>query len=452
MHRILIGLVCGLAVAAAACSSGSDSPTEGSNVSAAPVVNTATDSEPVSSEPVDTEPVSSEPVSTEPVDSGPAETDPVAAESVEDVEAPRDARGIVEMLASDELAGRDNFSDGSIAAQEFLYGQLSEFAEPAFDGDGIDGYQQEFPDGTNIVAVIPGTDLADEYVVIGAHYDHVGSDCPTNDPADHICNGATDNAAGVAAAIAAARNVTAAGPPRRTVVVALWDSEEDGLLGSQYYTTDPVVPMEQTVAYLNFDIQGSDLLASIANSTIAVGAETGGPTFVDSVTTAAGASTLDTALLSVIFGQGRSDHVNFIANGVPAVFLTDATNACYHTAQDDVTAVDFDKLDQQVVTATVLLADLASTDAVPVFDPAAPVATYDDAVALLAIAEPAQGDFSSLGPAGEALSTQLLVDLQAVVDAGPDAFTDESIGTLLGGAAGFVDALTMGECIPAGSR
>ena len=446
MHRILIGSVCGLALATAACSSGSDSPAEGSDVSTAPVVNTATDTEPADSEPVDSQPVDSQPV-----DSGPAETDPVSTEPVEEAAEPRDARGIVERLASDELAGRDNFSDGSIAAQEFLYGQLSEFAEPAFDGEGIDGYLQEFPDGTNIVAVIPGTDLADEYVVIGAHYDHLGSDCPTGNPADHICNGATDNASGVAAAIAAARNQTAAGPPRRTVVVALWDSEEDGLLGSQYYATDPVVPMEQTVAYVNFDIQGSDLLPSIANSTIAVGAETGGPTLVESVTTAAGASTLDTALLSVIFGQGRSDHVNFIANGVPAVFFTDATNACYHTAQDDVTAVDFDKLDQQVATATALLADLASTDAVPVFDPTAPVATYDDALALLAIAEPAQGDFSSLGAEGEALSTQLLVDLQALVAAGPDAFTDESIGTLLGGAAGFVDALTMGECIPAGS-
>jgi len=441
MHRILIGSICGLALATAACSSDSDSPAEGSDVSTAPVVNTATDTKPVDTKRVDNGAV----------DTGAVETDLLATEPVEDTEGARDARGIVEMLASDELAGRDNFSDGSIAAQEVLYGQLSEFAEPAFDGEGIDGYLQKFPDGTNIVAVIPGTDLADEYVVIGAHYDHKGSNCRTSDPADHICNGATDNAAGVAAAIAAARHETAAGPPRRTVVVALWDSEEDGLLGSGYYASDPVVPMEQTVAYVNFDIQGSDLLPSMANSTIAVGAETGGPTFVDSVTTAAGASTLDTALLSVIFGQGRSDHVNFINKGVPAVFFTDATNACYHTAQDDVTAVDFDKLDQQVATATALLADLASTDAVPVFNPAAPVATYDDALALLAIAEPAQGDFSSLGAEGEALSTQLLVDLQALVDAGPDAFTDESIGTLLGGAAGFIDALTMGECIPAGS-
>jgi hypothetical protein len=132
------------------------------------------------------------------------------------------------------------------------------------------------------------------------------------------------------------------------------------------------------------------------------------------------------------------------------VLLTDATNACYHTAQDDVTAVDFDKLDQQIATATALLTDLASTDAVPVFDPATPVATYDDAVTLLAIAETSQADFSSLGAQGEALSTQLLVDLKALVDAGPDAFTDESIGNLLGGAAGFIEALTMGECTPSG--
>ena len=64
----------------------------------------------------------------------------------------------------------------------------------------------------------------------------------------------------------------------------MWDAEEDGLLGSAYYASDPLVPLEQTVAYINFDIQGSDLLPSIANSTIAVGAETGGQTLVEAVT------------------------------------------------------------------------------------------------------------------------------------------------------------------------
>ena len=287
------------------------------------------------------------------------------------------------MLASDDLGGRDNLTDDSVATQDYLFGQLAEFTEPAYEGTGIDGYLQEFDEGTNMIGVIPGGDLAEEFVVIGAHYDHVGTNCPTSDPADDICNGATDNAAGVAAALTAAREVAAAGP-RRTIIVALWDAEEDGLLGSAYYATDPVVPPESTVAYVNFDIQGSDLLPSIANPTIAVGAETGGRDDGRGGDPAAGTSTLDTPLLSVVFGQGRSDHVSFIANGVPSVFFTDATNACYHTAQDDLDRCRF----RQTGPAGRHRDGPAGRPRFdghtsPTFDPAAPVATYDDALALL---------------------------------------------------------------------
>ena len=81
-----------------------------------------------------------------------------------------------------------------------------------------------------MVAVIPGTDLADQYVVVGAHYDHLGSSCQYKSSGDTICNGATDNAAGVAAVLAIARSIAGqAVKPRRSVVLALWDSEEDGL-------------------------------------------------------------------------------------------------------------------------------------------------------------------------------------------------------------------------------
>ena len=186
----------------------------------------------------------------------------------------------------------------------------------------------------------------------------------TIDPADHICNGATDNGAGVAAAIVAARDVRRPAP-RRTVVVAFWDAEEDGLLGSSTTRTIRSFPWNRPwrtststsrVRSPPVDRQQHDRRRS--GDRWADDRRLGDDSRGES-------STLDTKLLSVIFGQGRSDHVNFIANGVPAVFLTDATNACYHTTQDDVTAVDFDKLDQQVVTATALLADLASTDAYP---------------------------------------------------------------------------------------
>ena len=244
----------------------------------------------------------------------------------------------------------------------------------------------------------------------------------------------------------AARSVAAAGVPRRSVLVAFWDAEEDGLLGSEAYLADPVVPVESTVAYINFDIQGANLLPATAKSTVMVGAETGGPALVDAATRATTASTLQTLPLSLLFGQGRSDHANFVNVGIPSVFFTDANNACYHTAQDGLDVVDFGKLDQQILTATALATDLVATDDPPVFDPDAPATTFADAAALYALIIDGEGDLVLLSPEGQAAAEQYIVDLGAIVDAGPEAFDDEAIGIVLGGAVSFVDALTQGVC------
>ena len=148
-------------------------------------------------------------------------------------------------MAADELEGRDNGTAGSLAAQQILIGQLAQFAQPADPTMvGDDGFRHVFPSGTNLLGVIPGGDLADEWVVLGAHYDHLGTDCRIDDPADSICNGATDNATGVAVALDAARAIAAAGTPRRSVLVALWDAEEDGLLGSAAYLQAPHAPRD----------------------------------------------------------------------------------------------------------------------------------------------------------------------------------------------------------------
>src|SRR4029079_14048777 len=121
----------------------------------------------------------------------------------------------------------------------------------------------------------------------------------TSDPADTICNGATDNAAGVAALLGVARAIKAqTPPPRRSIILAIWDREEDGLLGSQYYVQYPVVPLAKTTSYVNFDIQGSNLLPSLRNTTFAVASETGGTRFQDIVRAAAGEQSLDTSLFS----------------------------------------------------------------------------------------------------------------------------------------------------------
>ena len=371
--------------------------------------------------------------------------------TVPEVEPPMgmDVFSLVEALASDEMGGRDNLSPGSELAQTLLVDELSLFANPVFEGsEGIEGYLQHYDLGTNILAIVPGGELADEYVMIGAHYDHHGNNCAGISDEDNICNGANDNATGVAAALDIARSIVADGVPRRSIIITLWDGEEDGLIGAKYYAENPVVPLEQTIAYVNFDIQGANLLPSIRNFTILVGAETGGSNLLDAAKNSLKASSLETVMLSLIYGQGRSDHAVFAAIGVPSVFFTDANTGCYHTVKDDIDAVDFSKLEQQILTAEALTRDLVVTDAVPVFDPTAPLSSYEDAVQLLRIVEGAQADFGLFSPDQQVASEQFLLDLQNIVDLGADVFDSTAAAIVLGGAANLVATLSSVECDP----
>jgi len=376
---------------------------------------------------------------------GPDDTTTTTAAEAAGVDAER-VQGVVEALADDELEGRDNHTDGSVLAQDLLVDQLSQISEP-LDGDTLDGYGHTFSEGTNLIGQIPGSDRADEYVVLGAHYDHLGHDCRTDTPGDDICNGAADNASGVATVLEVGHLLAAdSEPPSRTIILAFWDAEEDDLGGSRDYVTDPPVPLEDTVAYLNWDIQGANLSPALADTTVVVGAETGGPGLVAATQAATESSPLSTLQLSLLFGQGRSDHANFASAGVPIVFFTDANTPCYHTAQDDVSNLDFDKLDQQILTAEALTRDLASTEDVPVYDPTAPPATYDDAVSMLGVVSAAEPDFGLFSPEAQDTAAQFLTHLNTMVDAGAEAFDDAAVSTLLGGSIDIVEALSTGVC------
>lgn len=348
---------------------------------------------------------------------------------------------VLASLADDAMEGRAHQSPGSERAQAYLVVQLAQIAEPL-----VDGYRQTFDQGTNLLGIIPGGDLADEHLILGAHYDHLGRDCPSAVPGDHICNGATDNAAGVAAVLEIARRIAADGPPRRSVVIALWDAEEVGLLGSRHYLEDPVVPLESTVAYLNWDITGANLLPSLTDVTVLIGAETGGDRLVEAARAATAGSPLDHLLLSLLFGQGRSDHAPFAAAGVPVAFFSDATSGCYHTAQDDLDAVDLRKLSAQVDAGEALVRELLEGEETPVFAPDAPMATFDDARAMLEVVERGQADFDRFPEAGQATAERFLADLEGIVAAGPAAFDDEAMGTLLSGSAAIVGLLSAQDC------
>ncbi len=389
---------------------------------------------------------------TAPADDDPATTTTAPPETTttaatDGIEVP-DYGQIVATLAADELGGRDNLTEFGEAAREALIDEFVQFAQP-LDGEAGDraAYLAPFDNGTNVLALIPGTDLADEFVVVGAHYDHLGSDCLSLDDADTICNGATDNAAGVAAVLQIGRSIAASpDAPRRSIILALWDSEEDNLLGSAAFVAAPPRPLESIIGYVNFDIQGANLSPALANTTIMVGAETGGPPLIDAATAATAASSLDTVDLSLLFGQGRSDHAVFVAAGVPSVFFTDANGPCYHTTGDDLTIVDFDKLGQQIATGEALTRDLMNTDTPPVIDPAAPIATFDDAAAMNDVLIAVEPDLGLFPDSVVVFYDDFRTQMAAAVADGAEAFDDADIAGLLAGSVQLVDALTQSDC------
>lgn len=109
----------------------------------------------------------------------------------------------------------------------------------------------------NVIGVLPGSDpvLKDTYVLLSAHYDHVGTAAQM--PGDNIFNGANDDASGVATVLELARVLSEQQErPKRTLVFAMWFGEEKGLLGSRYYVKHPAFPVVKTVANLNFEHMG----------------------------------------------------------------------------------------------------------------------------------------------------------------------------------------------------
>jgi len=355
----------------------------------------------------------------------------------------------VARLAGDETGGRNNGTSGSALARQFLIDELKPISTGLNSAaSGNAAYTQTLPGGTNVVSVIRGTDLPNKYVVVGAHYDHLGSSCQNKSAGDSICNGATDNAAGVAAVLAIGRSIAAQSvKPSRSVVLALWDAEEDGLVGSRYYVDHPLVPLADTVGYVNFDIQGANLSPSLRNTSFAVAPESGGDRFEQIVRSAINAGTLDTELLSSIFGQNRSDYVSFLSKQVPSVFFTDATGPCYHTNDDEIGVVDFGKLGQQTAIALRVTRDLANTDTPPVFASGTPLVTYADAVVLQRVMEQLWRDRDRFSADDQETLSNIRADLTRIVLDGRAAFGSDDVSTVLGHAATVViSILPKGDC------
>jgi hypothetical protein len=229
-------------------------------------------------------------------------------------------------------------------------------------------------------------------------------------------------------------------------VLALWDAEEDGLTGSLYYVNFPLVPLAETVAYVNFDILGADLLPSLRTTSFAVSPETG-TGLTDVVLAAIAAEQFGTLPISYIFGQLRSDYASFVAKSIPTVFFSDSTNGCYHTTGDDLDVVDWTKLGKQGRIAFRVVAELANTATPPAFVPPNPnLASYADALTLQRVFDTAGPDIPLFSPADQTILTGIRNTIDQIVLDGPAAFDQTDVGNLLTAALDGIAAIQRLGC------
>ena len=185
------------------------------------------------------------------------------------------AKSVIYFLAHDELKGREAGTEMGAVAREYLISQLINLGIQPLNVSYIQNFTAYKPQGSrrfaitnnfdtvgnytnklnlkNILGIIEGSNT-NEYVIVGAHYDHLGIGKAIDN--DSIYNGADDNASGVSAVLQIARAFVLSGEkPKRNIIFAFWDGEEKGALGSRFFV-DNFKNLDQIKTYLNFDMLG----------------------------------------------------------------------------------------------------------------------------------------------------------------------------------------------------
>jgi hypothetical protein len=198
-------------------------------------------------------------------------------------------------------------------------------------------------DARNVVAVLPGADpvLQDEYVVVGAHFDHLGFGGEGSLAPDvrAIHNGADDNASGTAALIEIAGALAAGPRPDRSVLFIAFTGEERGLWGSAHFVAQPTVDIESMVAMLNLDMVGR--VTEDAVTVFGFGTAGEWDHIVDE---ANAAITSPLRIAKAPDGFGPSDHSSFHGAGLPVLHFFSNTHADYHRPSDDWPTINADGL------------------------------------------------------------------------------------------------------------
>lgn len=206
--------------------------------------------------------------------------------------------------------------------------------------------------GQNVAGFIEGTDLKDEIVVVSAHYDHVGT------KGEEVYNGADDDGSGTTTVLEIAETLATAKKmklgPRRSVLCLLVTGEEKGLLGSDYYTQNPLYPLDKTVVDVNIDMVGrwgEEYLDQDEPYVYVIGSDRLSSELHEIN------EEMNEKYTQIVLDYKyndendpnrfyfRSDHYNFAKNGIPSIFFFNGVHEDYHRLTDTVEKIDFDLME-----------------------------------------------------------------------------------------------------------
>ena len=212
----------------------------------------------------------------------------------------------------------------------------------------------------NVAALLPGSDptLADEVLIIGAHYDHLGLGGEGSldpDAFGVVHNGADDNASGTSGLIEIARLLSQSDRrPARSVLFLAFTAEEKGLWGSSHYVRNPLLPIAQTVAMLNMDMIGR-----LEGRTLVVEGVGTAEEWMDVLRAANQSTARPLSIATMPDGFGPSDHSSFYGEGLPVLHFFSNTHVDYHRPSDDWEKVDIEGLGQIVDLVSEVAFDVA---------------------------------------------------------------------------------------------
>lgn len=262
---------------------------------------------------------------------------------------PEDIKAHVTFLASDDLKGREAGTAGEAKAASYIADHFEKFGLiPA--GDENTYFQEfrinmsvlnklqkkdtaNFPDeeriARNVIAKLEGTEESESYIIVGAHYDHIGTGkfgslYNRNDTTIH--NGADDNASGTAGLLELAHYFSEH-PTRKDILFIAFSGEEMGLLGSQHFTENPTISLERSMGMINMDMIGR--LDNDKLIIFGTGSSEAWTSLIDN------ANTDSLVIKTIPDGAGASDHTSFYNKQIPVLHYFTDSHADYHRPSDD---------------------------------------------------------------------------------------------------------------------